>query len=138
MRLKNIHGRLVWKNYGPYRVNWDGECRSKIQFEVKKFLQPYWENNYVCEEAPVIGTRLKVDIINFTKKIAVEVQGSQHEKFNKFFHNNSKLNFLNSIKRDQKKFNWLELNEIKLIEIKECEISLLTHQWIVDKFEIFL
>ena len=29
---------------------------------------------------------MKVDLINMTKRIAVEAQGAQHDQFNKFFH----------------------------------------------------
>jgi len=46
---------------------------------------------------------MKVDMINMTKRIAVEVQGAQHESFNKFFHGNSRANYLKSIKRDYHK-----------------------------------
>ena len=69
MRLYNIKGRLVNKNVSKYRVNWDTECRSKFQFEVKQFFKTYWYGQVCYEEFPVYGTRMKVDLINMTKRI---------------------------------------------------------------------
>ena len=71
---------------------------SKIQFKVKDFFKDYWQNHICYEEFPVFGTRMKVDLINFTRKIAVEVQGDQHNQYNKFFHGGSRDKYLASIK----------------------------------------
>ena len=68
MRLYNIKGRLVSKNVRKYLIDWDKKSRSKVQFKVKKILEPYWKNYVVYEEFPVYGTLLKVDILNATKK----------------------------------------------------------------------
>lgn len=85
----------------------------------------------VYEEFPVYGTRMKVDILNATKKIAVEVNGRQHSNFNAFFHNNSRAKYLASIKRDVQKREWLEKNSFTLIEIEEHEVPLLSEEFIV-------
>tara|TARA_R100000808_G_C2082913_1_gene106158 strand:+ start:289 stop:570 length:282 start_codon:yes stop_codon:yes gene_type:complete len=76
----------------------------------------------VYEEFPVYGTRLKVDILNATKKIAIEVQGQQHESFNKFFHDNSRAKYLDSIKRDAQKAAWLESNGFVIMYIYEKDV----------------
>ena len=110
MRLLNIHGKLQAKNVSKFLINWNGKSRSKIQFRVKQFLKSYWQNQVVYEEFPVYGTRMHVDILNATKKIAIEVNGTQHSKFNKFFHAGSRLKYLESIKRDVAKAEWLENN----------------------------
>ena len=86
MKLYDIKGRLVNKSVAKYRIKWDAECRSNFQFEVKQFFKTYWYGQICYEEFPVYGTRMKVDLINMTKRIAVEVQGAQHDQFNKFFH----------------------------------------------------
>ena len=119
-------------------MKWNKGSRSKIQTAVKKFLKPYWKDQVVYEEFPVYGTRLKVDILNATKKIAIEVQGRQHSEFNKFFHNNSRLEYLKSIKRDVQKRNWLEANAFKVIEIDETEITSLSKTFFERKFKISL
>ena len=105
MRLYNVYGKLQSKQVTRFLVNWDKPCRSKVQFKTKQFLKKFCENQVVYEEFPVYGTKMKVDILNATKKIAVEVQGNQHVSFNKFFHNNSRLNILSQSRETLKKLN---------------------------------
>lgn len=136
MKLYDIKGRLVNKSVTKYRIKWDAECRSNFQYEVKQFFKTYWYGQICYEEFPVYGTRMKVDLINMTKRIAVEVQGAQHEEFNKFFHNNSRANYLKSITRDHDKIVWLENNNFKILEIFEADLASLSKEYILDKFEI--
>ena len=136
MKLYDIKGRLVNKSVTKYRIKWDAECRSNFQYEVKQFFKTYWNGQICYEEFPVYGTRMKVDLINMTKRIAVEVQGAQHEEFNKFFHNNSRANYLSSIKRDYDKRVWLESNDFKVLEVFEEDLPSLSKKYIMQKFEI--
>ena len=135
MRLYNIHGKLQSKIVTKYLIDWDAKSRSKIQFKVKKFLKKYWKNHVVFEEFPVAGTRLSIDFYNANKKIAVEVQGSQHTKYNSFFHGGHKNNYLEQLKRDEMKFKFCELNEIQLIEIYDKYIINLS---LFKKFDVSL
>lgn len=136
MKLYDIRGRLINKSVTKYRIKWDGECRSNFQYEVKQFFKKFWYGQICYEEFPVYGTRMKVDLINMTKRIAVEVQGAQHEQFNKFFHNNSRANYLKSITRDHDKIVWLENNNFKILEIFESDLASLSKKYIFDKFEV--
>ena len=136
MRLYNIYGKVVNKNVVKYKVDWDKPCRSKIQFNVKSFFKDYWSGHICYEEFPVFGSRLKVDLINFTRKIAVEVQGDQHNEFNKFFHNNSRDKYLESIQRDMKKIQWLEMNEFKVLEVTKEDLPELSRKYIFDTFGV--
>ena len=136
MKLYDIRGRLINKSVTKYRIKWDGECRSNFQYEVKEFFKKFWYGQICYEEFPVYGTRMKVDLINMTKRIAVEVQGAQHEQFNKFFHNNSRANYLKSITRDHDKIVWLENNNFKILEIFESDLASLSKKYIFDKFEV--
>jgi hypothetical protein len=138
MRLLNINGTLVNKNVRKYSINWEGKSRSKLQFKFKQFFYPYWKNHIVYEEFPVYGSMLKVDLLNATKKIAVEIQGNQHESFNKFFHDNSRLKYLQSIKRDVKKVKWLETNGFKFLELYEDDLKNLSPQYIEEKCGILI
>jgi hypothetical protein len=138
MRLLNVNGRLVNKNVKRYSINWQAKSRSKLQFKFKEFFYPYWKNHIVYEEFPVYGSMLKIDLLNATKKIAVEIQGSQHESFNKFFHDNSRLKYLESIKRDVKKEKWIELNEFKFLELYEDDLKNLSPQYIEEKCGILI
>ena len=138
MRLLNINGKLINKNVRKNLINWQGKSRSKLQFKFKQFFFPYWKNHIVYEEFPVYGSMLKVDLLNATKKIAVEIQGDQHESFNKFFHDNSRLKYLQSIKRDVKKVKWLEMNEFKFLELYEDDLKSLSPQYIEEKCGILI
>jgi len=136
VRLYNIHGKLVSKNVSKYLIKWDGKSRSNIQFKTKQFLKKHWSNQIVYEEFPVYGTRMKVDILNATKKIAIEVQGRQHTSFNKFFHGNSRLKYLESIKRDFQKREWLKKNGFQVVEIEEDEVKKLSVSFFLKFFNI--
>lgn len=138
MKLYNAFGKVVSKNVAQYSIDWDAASRSKIQFKTKQFLRKYWQNHIVYEEFPVVGSRLKVDILNATRKIAVEVHGPQHSAYNKFFHNESRLNYLKSIKRDVAKENWLILNKFILVEIYDNEVDSLNEKFFFEKFNIIL
>ena len=138
MRLYNINGKLVKKSVSRFLVKWDEKSRSKIQFATKQFLKPLWLSHVVYEEFPVYGSLLKVDFLNATRRIAVEVNGKQHSEFNKFFHSNSRTEYLKSIKRDCAKAQWLEKNNFTLIEIEQDEVPLLSRDFIYSKYEILI
>ena len=77
---------------------------------------PYWEHDIVFEEFRIVGTRLSLDFYNANKKIAIEVQGGQHIKYVKHFHGN-RLKYVDQLKRDKKKLDFCEINDINLVEI---------------------
>lgn len=137
MKLKNVYGKLVSKNVSKYLIQWDKPSKSKLQHSVKQFLKPYWRGMIVYEEFPVYGTLLKVDFVNATLRIAVEVHGPQHGEFH-FFHNNSPNSYLSSIKRDYQKSEWLEVNGFKFVEINADEVDTLTKDFFKDKYNIKL
>lgn len=138
MKLYNLYGKAVSKNVSGFLIDWEATSRSKAQFNTKQFLKSFWKNHIVYEEFPVYGSRLKVDILNATLKIAIEVQGRQHSSYNKFFHGDSRLNYLKSIKRDVAKEKWLEINDFFLVEIYEHEVNQLSQKFFKEKFNIIL
>lgn len=135
MRLLNINGRLVYKSVSKYRIVWDGKSRSQPQFLAKQFLKTYWSTQVVYEEFPVYGTLMRVDILNATKNIAIEINGAQHSQFSKHFHG-SRTNYFNSIQRDMLKRGWLEKNGFNIIEIEDHEVAALSLEFFVKKFNI--
>jgi len=106
-----------------YLINWEKGSRSKLQGKIKEFLKVFWDGDVVFEEFPVVGTRLTLDFYNATKHIAIEVQGNQHTKYNKFFHKGNKMNYLHQLKRDDDKLAFCDLNSIKLIEVHEGQVD---------------
>ena len=136
MEFKTINGQVKRvKNIKKRIIDWEAPSRSKRQREVKKFLKKFWQSHVVFEEFPVAGTRLSIDIYNANKKIAIEVQGSQHTKYNKFFHGGHKNNYLEQLKRDQIKAEFCEVNDIILVEIYDSDII---NKSLFKKFDVTL
>ena len=99
-----------------YLIDWESKSRSKYQRSVKIFLKEFWLNHVVFEEFPLAGSKMTFDFYNANKKVAIEVQGAQHTKFVPFFHR-TRSDFASQIKRDEKKLEFCDLNNIKLVEI---------------------
>ena len=106
-------------NSYKYFIDWDGKSRSLIQEKVKRAIKEIWYGMPVYEEFPVIGTRLTLDFYNRHLSVAIEVQGNQHIKHIPFFHGDSKLTFVDQLKRDRQKRDFCEKNTIQLIQIFE-------------------
>lgn len=104
------------RNAHKYKIKWNGKSRSKFQREVKKYIYKYWRYDAVYEEFKVAGTQLSLDFYNHTQKIAIEVQGAQHLQFVKHFHK-TRANFVRQIRRDDKKMDFCDINDIKLLQI---------------------
>lgn len=137
MILSNIKGRPTKITHTKYSIKWDNPSRSIAQFNTKQFFKNYWLTDVVCEEFKIPGSKLRIDLINFTKKIVVETSGRQHEKFVKFFHKN-RVGFLKSIKRDFKKINWIESNGFTFLEIYDSEVKDLSADFLAEKFNLIL
>ena len=120
MIFKSITGReQKMRNPTKYLIKWDKKCRSKLQKKVKDLLYKHWKADVVFEEFPVLGSRMTIDFYNANKNVAIEVDGMQHYKYNKFFHSNSKHKFLEQLKRDEQKEMFCESNSIEFIRIME-------------------
>ena len=118
MKLVSPSGNVfLIKKPQNYLIDWNAKSRSKFQFNVKKFLEPYWKRDLVFEEFPIPHTRMTLDFFNFSTNVAIEVQGIQHKKYSRFFHGNSNYKYLTQLKRDQYKFDFCEKYGIVLVEI---------------------
>jgi len=134
--IPNISGKPRSVNLAKYRVDWASKRASNAQFKAKQFFKQFWYADQVLEEMVIPGTRLRLDLVNLTKKIVVEVSGAQHETFVKFYHKN-RLGFLKSVKRDFKKINWVEKHLcFTFLEIYDTEVDDLTVDGIEKKFGI--
>ena len=120
MQFKTLQGatKRLTKSH-KYRINWSGPSRSKLQYRVKKSLEQIWANNIVLEEMLVVGTKLSLDFYNANKKIAIEVQGRQHNEYVPHFHKGNKINFISQLRRDHQKKEFCDINGITLIELYE-------------------
>ena len=117
MKFTTLYGKeKPLRNPHKYKIKWNGKSRSKFQRTVKTFLYPYWRYDAVFEEFRVLGTQLTLDFYNHTRKIAIEVQGAQHLEFVKHFHK-TRANFLRQIRRDDKKMDFCNINDIEFLQI---------------------
>jgi hypothetical protein len=135
VKLKDVFSRTKSVSLKKYRIDWDKQSKSKFQFNIKQFFKQYWEYDNCVEEFPVLGTKLNCDLINFDKMFAVEADGNFHNTFSKFHHKN-RIGFLNSLRRDQKKDEWLQNNGFFIIRINENDIKNLSLEWVQNTFNI--
>ena len=93
-----------------------GEGRGKFQSRVGEILADRYPGDTILEEFPIPGERLTLDFFLPRRRLAVEVQGQQHYKFNSFFHKD-KYEFRAAQERDLRKVAWCGMNNIDLIKI---------------------
>lgn len=133
MTFLDLKGRKkTIKNIRRYVVGWNKPTRSKFQDAAKRFFYPYWKSDIVLEECPLVGSLMKFDFVNVSKKIIAEISGQQHCKHVPHFHGKNPVGkFLGQIKRDMKKHEFADLNGYQLVEIySEKE---LTYEFFLDK-----
>lgn len=136
MKLKKLNStKEVPVSILRWRINWDKKCRSNFQFGIKQWLKPYWRNHVCLEEFVIPGSRLSCDLVNLTKRVVVEMNGVQHDEYNKHFHNGSRANFLSQIKRDQAKRGWCESNGFLLVEILPQDLPL-SVEFFLERFNL--
>ena len=139
MRWLNKNGKLVWKNDSKYRIKWDQSSRSKEQTKLKQFLYQYWKNDIVFEEYLLPFCLLRADFLNASKKIAIEHMGTGcHNEYNPFFHNQNRMNYLSSIKRDIKKVEILQKNGFTVLETFTSDLNKLSYQFFIETYGVYL
>lgn len=140
MKLKKLNSsREISFNISRYLIDWD-RVVSKPQKAVKDFLYPYWKKHpAVCEEFRIPGSLLRIDLVNFYKKLAIEVSPTEtHRRYNPYFHQGSRWKFVSNIKRDLDKQNWCEQNGLAFIEIYTEDIEGLSVDWFSRRFDIYI
>lgn len=138
MKLTKIAGdKLVNYNIKPYLIDWNRKV-SGPQFLVKSFLKKYWIRDICCEEMRILGSLLRLDLINFTKKIIIEVSPrALHVNYNKFMHG-GRSGYLKKLQSDAKKMEWSENNGFIFIELYDENINNLSVKMFKDEFSIDL
>ena len=137
MRVKKINSQKeVLINYKRFAIQWHEPSCSKLQTRTKNLLRFYWSNYLVLEEFIIPGSLLRIDFLNVSKRIAIEIDGPQHDTFNKHFYSDSLLAFKDAIKRDFRKMEWCEQNNIKLITLKEEDLDHFSVKYIEDNFGV--
>ena len=137
MRVKKLNSsKEVLLNIKKYTIDWENDGNSSLEKQFRDLIFPFWKRSIVLFQCTIPGSLLKLDFLNCNKKLAVEINGEQHDKFNKFFHNNSRNNWLASIKRDISKQQWLEQNNIQLLELIQEDLDLFSPNYILKKYGV--
>jgi hypothetical protein len=119
--------RTVYINAEAYRIDWDRKV-SGPQKKVKDFLRQYWDGQSVYEEIPIPGSRKRIDLMNWTSMVVIEVSpAAVHTQFNKFMHK-SHSGFLKTLQTDLKKMDWAEKNGFTFISLNDNQIKNLSKE----------
>lgn len=94
-------------------------CRSNIQYECGQLLKKLFPSESILEDVP-LPDGFYLDFFIGSRKLAIEVQGRQHDEYVPFFHKNKK-GFIASQTRDYNKEQWCDLNGIILYKVKDKE-----------------
>lgn len=137
MKFITVNGGIKNINVGNHLIDWEDDSLSIFQKDVKSFLKRYWKHHVVVEEFPVAGSRMRVDFIDFTSGIAIEVNGDQHIRYNKHMHSGDPMKFKSQVLRDLTKLRWCEKNNLKFVDIYPDDMPL-TAQWFKEKHGIIL
>src|SRR3954466_384223 len=112
MKVRDLSGKEhVWnpqKSLGNRRLN-----SSQLHTHTINLLRSIYPAVQLLEEVYIPGEDLYIDIYIPSLKTAVECQGAQHDKHNKFFHGHTVKGFHRSLDRDRRKKDWCDLNGIR-------------------------
>ncbi len=138
MRIGKLNNpnKLVVVNPRKYLIDWENDGGSKLEVSFRDLIYPYWKFQLILYQFRIPGSLLRFDFFNLNKKLIVEIDGSQHDKFNKHFHNNSRHNYLNAIKRDLQKEEWCEQNNIKMLRLNQEDLYNFSIPYIEKNYNI--
>lgn len=137
MRVKKLNSnKEVLLKINKYKIDWEKDGNSSFEIKFRDLIYPYWKAHVVLFQCTIPGSLLKIDFLNCTKRLVVEIDGKQHGEFNKHFHNNSRNVWLASMKRDLSKEKWCEENDIKVIHLLEEDLKEFSPKDIEEKFGV--
>lgn len=126
MKVRDLEGNLSsFKLNGSIITAADNRARSKLHIQAREILYELFPTMQILEEVPIKTRPNQNQFLDFyinKIKLAVEVHGQQHYKFNSLFHASAQ-DFLKQKKMDQDKKEWCELNNITYIELPFNEVK---------------
>ena len=134
MKVTGLKGNRLYRlKESDYLIDWDPPREvSRPQGLVKQFLYPYWKTQICLEEVRIPGSLYRLDIVNATKRIVIEVSPESSHSFNAFFHKN-RIGFGRAIQRDLDKQAWCERNRFKYIELTTEDITNLSKELFAER-----
>ena len=120
MKIRDLNNEIhSWKLNGYVVAANEMRPRSKLHLTGRELLIELFPTVQVLEEVLVPLTRYEKGYFDFyinTLKLVIEVHGQQHYKFNSLFHTSAQ-DFANQRKKDRRKQEWCEYNNITYIEL---------------------
>jgi hypothetical protein len=118
MKARTLTGKEIQIENRPsqYPMRNEDGCKSALQYTTGQQVKLKYPFDPILEDVYIPECGFYFDFWLPKRKIAVEIQGEQHNKFVKFFHKNE-AGFREHQERDQRKKDFCRLNSIKLIEI---------------------
>ncbi len=136
MKVPALNGRLRNVNLAKWHIDWNHKV-SEPQLAVKRVLYPYWHGHVVSEEFRIPGSRMRVDLINWTVRVVIEISPEGSHSFNPFFHK-SRTGFCAAMKRDLAKAEWAERSGFHYIELTDDDLANLSPEWFLEKHDLSL
>lgn len=124
MKIYNLEGKLVKWNLTGYLVGHKSDylC-SAWHIKARHLLIKKFPLDVILEEIPIPDCGLTLDFFIPSQKLAIEVDGNQHEEYTPFFHKN-KGGFARAKNNDKLKEDWCNMNKIKIVRLKQSEEKL--------------
>lgn len=142
MWVMGLNGRRYTLNVAKYRIDWERKV-SGPQKRVKDVLRPYWDRPgiVVTEETALPGCGgsrpLRMDLMNWNRRIAVEVSPQSSHSFNAWMHK-TRVGFGAAVGRDLKKAEWAEANQWTLVELDDAGIEAFSAAWLEEHYGLTL
>lgn len=118
MKAYTLAGKEIWIEHRPsqYPMRNEAGCRSKLQYTTGQYLRSKYPYDPILEDVSIPECGFYFDFWLPKRQLAVEIQGEQHGKFVKFFHK-TQAGFREHQSRDQRKKQFCEMNNIRMLEI---------------------
>ena len=120
MKIRDLNNESSnWNLQGYVTKGNDTRPRSKLHLKAKNLLVELFPTVQILEEVAIPNTRnerLFFDFYINTLKLAIEAHGEQHYKFNPLFHTSAQ-DFAHQRKRDARKKEWCEYNNITYVAL---------------------
>lgn len=120
MKIRDLNDEVwEWKLHGHIVRHNDARPRSQLHLLARNLLRELFPTVQIMEEVPIPITRREKLFFDFyinTLKLAVEAHGEQHYKFNSLFHSSAQ-DFVHQRKKDARKREWCEYNNITYVEL---------------------
>lgn len=116
MKVIGLNGRVYnWRLSCSKHAPRDNKSNTHVM--ARRLLHKLYPLDKILEEVALPGSsKLRLDFYMPRLKLAIEVQGKQHYQYVNHFHRSIR-GFANAKKRDNKKMEWCQLNNISLVHL---------------------